>query len=80
MSQYNRQGGAAHHQYDPYVDQHQQHYADQASQSGYPAEQHFQQPQQHRQGYSQQGYAQTSHSAYDAPQPEYYSAPVKPQR
>ncbi|SPO27806.1 probable Chitin synthase 2 [Ustilago trichophora] len=64
MSQYNRQGGSA-HPYDQYGS-HQQHYADRT---------------QSQQDYQQyQIYPQQSHNAYDAPQPEYQSAPVKPQR
>lgn len=76
MSQYNRQGGGPTYPYDQYAGDHyagsQQHYTDHGSQSGYPPEAYQQQYQGHPQ--------QQSHSGYQAAQPEYQSAPVKPQR
>ena len=70
MSQYNRQQSGSGRHYDQHTG-HQQYYTEQASQSDYAPQDY----QQHH-GYSQQ----PSYPAYDAPQPEYQSAPIKPQR
>lgn len=64
MSHYHRQGGPG-QPHDSYEDQQQPYYTDQAH-SGYDHHSYHQQ--------------QLYHAAYDAAQPEYQAAPVKPQR
>ncbi|SAM84110.1 probable Chitin synthase 2 [Ustilago bromivora] len=70
MSQYNRQGGSG-YQYDEYGG-HNSQYTEQPSHADYSSETYHSE---------QQGYAQQqSYNNYDSPQPEYQSAPIKPQR